>query len=69
VQQQERQATTHMEKIIKHADDDHFVVNMYALHNATRLRNALPSSLKVPRPLYADRRAHHDALAVELRMT
>ena len=69
MQQQERQATTRTEKIIKHADDDHFVVNMYALHNATRLWNALPSSLKDPRPLYTDRRAHHDALAVELHMT
>lgn len=58
-----------MNKLVKHLDDDHFVVNMYGLHNANLLRNAIPRELASPKPIYADRRAHHDDHAATLRIS
>ncbi|KAJ7756797.1 hypothetical protein DFH07DRAFT_773023 [Mycena maculata] len=66
---QERQETAQSTKLISHGDDDHFIVNMAALHNATLLRRALPIALTVPRPLYSDRKAHHYGIAVGLRVS
>ncbi|KAJ7835357.1 hypothetical protein B0H14DRAFT_3109979 [Mycena olivaceomarginata] len=64
---QERQETSRSTRLISHEDDDHFVVNMAAIHNATLLRRALPIALTVPRPIYVDRKAHHQAIATGLR--
>ncbi|KAJ7435722.1 hypothetical protein B0H11DRAFT_2366659, partial [Mycena galericulata] len=64
---QERQETSRTMKLLAHADDQHFVINMAAIHNATLLRRNLPVSLTVPRPLYLDRKAHHDEVAIGLR--
>ncbi|KAJ7509389.1 hypothetical protein B0H11DRAFT_1901510 [Mycena galericulata] len=64
---QERQETSRTMKLLAHADDEHFVINMAAIHNATLLRRNLPVSLTVPRPLYLDRKAHHDEVAIGLR--
>ncbi|KAF4584660.1 hypothetical protein EYR38_001890 [Pleurotus pulmonarius] len=70
-QNQERQETERITKLIAHSDDDRFIVNMNNLHNATLLRRALPRYLVVPRPLYPgeERKAHHDLLAATLRST
>ncbi|KAF7339456.1 hypothetical protein MSAN_02159900 [Mycena sanguinolenta] len=64
---QERQETSQTIKILAHRDDEHFVINMAALHNATLLRRNLPVALTVPRPLYVDREAHHHLVAIHLR--
>ncbi|KAJ7176872.1 hypothetical protein C8R46DRAFT_989066 [Mycena filopes] len=64
---QERQETTRTTKLLAHGDDEHFVINMAALHNATLLRRNLPVALTVPRPLYPDREAHHHEVAIRLR--
>ncbi|KAJ6629389.1 hypothetical protein B0H10DRAFT_2160501 [Mycena sp. CBHHK59/15] len=63
---QERQETSQTTKLLSHGDDEHFVVNMAALHNATLLRRNLPVALTVPQPLYADRQAHHHQVAIDL---
>ncbi|KAJ7129877.1 hypothetical protein C8R43DRAFT_896658 [Mycena crocata] len=64
---QERQETTRTMKLLSHGDDEHFVINMAGLHNATLLRRNLPVALTLPRPLYVDRQAHHYQVAIGLR--
>ncbi|KAJ7752333.1 hypothetical protein B0H16DRAFT_1723687 [Mycena metata] len=66
---QERQETSKSTVLIAHKDDNHFCINMAALHNATLLRRALPIALTVPRPLYMDRKSHHHQLAAGLRVS
>ncbi|KAJ6490861.1 hypothetical protein C8R45DRAFT_1096404 [Mycena sanguinolenta] len=60
---QERQETDRNVSLVKHADDDHFVVNMAALHNFVRLCRALPRTFTELRPLYPDRVAFHKSAA------
>ncbi|KAJ6628304.1 hypothetical protein B0H10DRAFT_2271410 [Mycena sp. CBHHK59/15] len=62
---QERQETSQSIQLLAHGDDDHFVINMVALHNGTLLRRNLPVALTVPRPLYLDCEAHHHQVAIE----
>ncbi|KAJ7193158.1 hypothetical protein GGX14DRAFT_537656 [Mycena pura] len=64
---QEREITSQTISLLAHTDDDHFIVNMAALHNSTLLRRALPRALTVPRPLYTDRKAHHFEVAAQKR--
>ncbi|KAL1758460.1 hypothetical protein FB107DRAFT_271880 [Schizophyllum commune] len=64
---QERHETTRHQLRLHHEDDDHFLVNIYAIHNAEALRKALPRELTKPVPLYEDRRAHHDEAAAKFR--
>ncbi|TRM55333.1 hypothetical protein BD626DRAFT_444655 [Schizophyllum amplum] len=64
---QEHQKTDRQRSLLKHEDDDHFIVNIYAIHNAVELRRAISRELMKPIPLFADRRAHHDANAYKLR--
>ncbi|KAJ7259291.1 hypothetical protein C8J57DRAFT_1073183 [Mycena rebaudengoi] len=64
---QERQETSKSTTLISHGDNEHFIVNMAALHNGNLLRRALPRALTVPRPLYLDRKQHHYEVAVGLR--
>lgn len=66
---QERRETTQMQHLVDHADDDHFLINLYGLHNANMVRSILPRHLYAPQPLYSDRKAHHVALAAKLRVT
>ncbi|KAJ3727978.1 hypothetical protein C8R42DRAFT_755961 [Lentinula raphanica] len=63
---QERQITERTQLLLKHTDDDNFVINMYALHNAMVLRETLPCTLWQPSPLYEDRQARHHEIAVTL---
>ncbi|KAJ7906464.1 hypothetical protein B0H13DRAFT_1880530 [Mycena leptocephala] len=65
---QERQETSQSIKLLAHGDDNHFVINMAGIHNATLVRRNLPVALTVPRPLYLDREAHHHQVAVGLRV-
>ncbi|KAJ3792295.1 hypothetical protein GGU11DRAFT_693704, partial [Lentinula aff. detonsa] len=63
---QERQVTNRTQTLIEHADDRNFVINMYGLHNAAVLREALPRALWKPIPLYEDRRARHNEIVIKL---
>ncbi|KAK0430360.1 hypothetical protein EV421DRAFT_1893571 [Armillaria borealis] len=68
-QLQERQLTECTSCALSHADDDHFVINTFALHNAILLRKFLPRSLTEPKPLYTDRQSHHVEIASTLCTT
>jgi hypothetical protein len=65
---QERVVTARTVMCLAHGDDDHFVVNIHALHNAHLLRKALPRQLVQPTPLYQDRYQHHATQAHQLRL-
>ncbi|KAJ3713977.1 hypothetical protein DFJ43DRAFT_1043883 [Lentinula guzmanii] len=66
---QERVITERVQQLLEHTDDDNFIVNMYALHNAAVLREALPRSLWKPVPLYDNRRLRHDKLVQTFAIT
>ena len=68
-QVQERQSTAQTDKSIKHSEDSIFIVNTFALHNATLLRKALPRTLTKPTPLHEDRKVFHFSLATQLRIS
>jgi len=67
-QVQEQQVTTRTEKFIQHKDDNHFIINMYAIHNATLLRKSLPRYLIAPKALYQNCQIHHATVAAGLRV-
>ena len=66
---QERQVTTQTQAALVHTNDDKFIVNMHALHNAHRIRETLPRHLTAPIPYLQDRKAKHCELALHLRAT
>lgn len=43
---QERETTSRFRSIIKHNDDDHFIINTQSLHNYKTIAKALPTSLQ-----------------------
>ncbi|EPQ52923.1 hypothetical protein GLOTRDRAFT_46299 [Gloeophyllum trabeum ATCC 11539] len=47
--QQERCPTSLQERCIVHLDDDQFILNMHAIHNAALVREVLPRQLTAPR--------------------
>lgn len=51
------------------ADDEQYIINTHALHNAARLRCYLPRYLTVPRPLIMNRKEWHVEIVVGLRVT
>ncbi|KAJ6629606.1 hypothetical protein B0H10DRAFT_1776091 [Mycena sp. CBHHK59/15] len=65
-QMQERQVTDKIICTIVHKEGSCYVINTTGLHNAALLRKFLPVALTKPRPLFLDRRAHHDELAITL---
>ncbi|KAJ7687881.1 hypothetical protein B0H14DRAFT_3101310 [Mycena olivaceomarginata] len=60
---QEREETSRNISLIKHSNDDHFVINMAALHNFVKLCRALPRALTDLQPLFPDRVAFHKEAA------
>lgn len=66
-QRQERKDSEKEVLQLQHDDDDHYVVNIFAIHNASCLRKAIGRDLTRPIPLYQDRRAHHNTSAAKLR--
>ncbi|EIW73880.1 hypothetical protein CONPUDRAFT_25752, partial [Coniophora puteana RWD-64-598 SS2] len=66
-ERQERQETTRVVHAIQHSDDDQFILNLHALHNAGHIRKLLPRNLVAVKPLYADRKLHHCMAASKLR--
>ncbi|THV03142.1 hypothetical protein K435DRAFT_652024 [Dendrothele bispora CBS 962.96] len=67
VVRQERKATSRRVMDLTHADDDRFVINTHALHNASRLQNFLPRHLVEPKPLHQDQQAFHEGVAKSYR--
>lgn len=61
--------TSQLEKLISHTDDSHFIVNLFALHNAEYIRSILPRHLTGPTSLHLDRKSLHFDLATKLRIT
>lgn len=66
---QEREETTRTVALVKHASDDHYIVNFDGLHNAHLLRRLFPSDLYQSMPLFQDRKQHHLEMAKKLRQT
>ncbi|THU88819.1 hypothetical protein K435DRAFT_729596 [Dendrothele bispora CBS 962.96] len=56
---QERKETSQHVAVLAHVNDDNFIINTHALHNATLLRQLLPRALTEPRPLRENRQAYH----------
>ncbi|KAJ7109538.1 hypothetical protein C8R43DRAFT_962542 [Mycena crocata] len=66
---QERVESDLTEIFIVHQPLDRFIINTHTFHNAHLLHEALPRDLTVPIPVFTDRRAKHDELAVTLQET
>ncbi|KAF7351617.1 hypothetical protein MSAN_01594200 [Mycena sanguinolenta] len=66
-ERQEREETNRQTMLIKHADDDQFVLNMSALHNFAKLRRVLPQSVTKLKVLHEDRLKFHKEMATQAR--
>ncbi|KAF5352908.1 hypothetical protein D9758_007948 [Tetrapyrgos nigripes] len=69
---QERIDTDQQERHIVHSDDDRYILNIHALHNAHLIREVLPRELVAPVPLYpldSDREAFHRELSAALQVS
>ncbi|KAK7449318.1 hypothetical protein VKT23_013461 [Stygiomarasmius scandens] len=69
VVRQERKNTPRYLPVIEHADDNNFIINTHALHNATLLRKLLPRILTEPKPIHPDRQTYHYQIARDYRVT
>ncbi|KAJ6600735.1 hypothetical protein B0H10DRAFT_2083083 [Mycena sp. CBHHK59/15] len=54
--------------LIKHTDDDHFIINMGALHNFSKLCRVLPRTLTRLKPLFPDRKDFHAKVRQKARV-
>jgi hypothetical protein len=66
-EQQEHEETNRDKTLIKHTDDDHFVINMGALHNFTKLCRVLPRELTQLRLLFPERNEFHKKVTQQAR--
>ncbi|KAG7095165.1 hypothetical protein E1B28_005944 [Marasmius oreades] len=66
--QQERQESNRIIQFIEHKSDDHFLINLYAFHNAHLVRRILPRGLTAPSLFFPDRINQHDKVAEGLRV-
>ncbi|KAJ7509737.1 hypothetical protein B0H11DRAFT_1901131 [Mycena galericulata] len=66
-ERQEREDTNRDRHLIKHTDDDHFVINMGALHNFTKLYHVLAPELTQLKPLFPERTEFHKRVAQRAR--
>ncbi|KAF8522366.1 hypothetical protein JB92DRAFT_3081973 [Gautieria morchelliformis] len=53
----------------QHQGDTHFILNLFALHNAHLVCQVLPRHLTAPQPLHVDCRMYHDKVAAALRVS
>ncbi|EIN05335.1 hypothetical protein PUNSTDRAFT_36762, partial [Punctularia strigosozonata HHB-11173 SS5] len=56
---QERAETSRSVDQVIHTGDDHYFLNLHALHNASRIREVLPRHLTAPQCAFPDRQQHH----------
>ncbi|OBZ67227.1 hypothetical protein A0H81_13040 [Grifola frondosa] len=68
VTQRDRGNPTQRKNKVTHADDNHYILNMHALHNAHLVRETLPRQLTAPTHYLEDRAAKHKELAATLRI-
>jgi hypothetical protein len=68
-ERQEREETSRDMSLIKHTDDDHFLLNMAGLHPFVRLRRILGRGLTDIKPLFPDREKFHKEAAHDARAT
>ncbi|KZT28379.1 hypothetical protein NEOLEDRAFT_1161183 [Neolentinus lepideus HHB14362 ss-1] len=66
---QERQTTSLQERCIVHEDDDRFILNMHALHNAALIRDVLPRSLTKPQRYLSNRSSKLNEISESLRIS
>jgi succinate dehydrogenase/fumarate reductase-like Fe-S protein len=66
---QGRDQTARKQKVIAHTDEDHFILNLHALHNTDLIRETLPAELTTPKPIFPDRWKKHREFAAELRIS
>lgn len=67
---QERQQTTRTVPYMDHADDNKFLINMHAIHNASLIRETVKNVYGGPKPYFGtDRQSHHNAAAARLRVS
>ncbi|KAJ7790376.1 hypothetical protein B0H14DRAFT_3115559 [Mycena olivaceomarginata] len=66
---QKREATEREVSLVKHTDDNHFVLNLAAFHNFTSICHALPRSFTELKPLILDRVAFHKQVALKAQKT
>ncbi|KAF7296843.1 hypothetical protein MIND_00915600 [Mycena indigotica] len=64
-QRQERQETTHDIQLIKHDDDDHFILDMGAIHNFEKLTRVLPLHMYKLSPLQINRKEFHKVASLK----
>lgn len=64
---QEWETTTRNKHLIKHTDNDHFTVNMGALHNFTKLCHVLPPELTMLSLLFPEREEFHKSVVQKAR--
>ncbi|KLO11010.1 hypothetical protein SCHPADRAFT_930212 [Schizopora paradoxa] len=64
---QEREETSVLVSVVKHGDEDHFVVNAHALHNAQLLRQVFPPELFKTPDITVNRSSFHMKLAEKIR--
>ncbi|KAJ3861980.1 hypothetical protein EV359DRAFT_2062, partial [Lentinula novae-zelandiae] len=66
---QEHQITSSRTSFIEHKNDDWYLINTHALHNANLIRKLLPRELTAPQTLHNDREAYHHEIAGKLRVS
>ncbi|KAJ7192259.1 hypothetical protein GGX14DRAFT_537765 [Mycena pura] len=66
---QEREATGREIQLIKHTDDDHFVLNLSAFHNFVRVCRALPRHFTELSPIIQDRVEFHKQASLKAQAT
>lgn len=64
---QERETTSRFRNIIKHSDDEHFIVNTQSLHNYKAIATALPAALQTTSFLVADEALLRQSAAEQIR--
>ena len=67
VGEQDGQPTAKIERRIMHSAHDKYFINLHALHNAWRLREALPRNLTEPVPYVPNREEFHREMAKKLQ--
>lgn len=66
---QERIETAILKNTLVHKDDNRYIINPHALHNAHMIREILPRSLVAPVPYLENRQKKHNELAAQLRLS
>jgi hypothetical protein len=67
-ERQEYEDTSQDKSLIKHMDDNHFLINMGALHNFTKLCRVLPHELTRLKPLFPNRIEFYKKVAQQVKL-